>query len=149
MEVILTKAVDNLGAPDDLVKVKPGYARNFLIPQGFAVVANESNRKILAEKEKQLARKQEQLLSQINEIKEKLSALTLKIGAKVGTTEKIFGSVSAHHIAQAIKDQAGYTIDRRSIEIVDGEVKTLGEYTAEIKLAPEHQMEVKFEVVAE
>jgi large subunit ribosomal protein L9 len=149
MEVILIKEVENLGHPDDLVTVKPGYARNYLIPQGMAVVANDSNRKILAEKEKQLQRKQEQLLSKINEIQDKLGNMVLRIGAKVGTTEKIFGSVSPHHISQAIKDQAGYDIDRRSIEIAEGEVKTLGTYTANIKLHPEHSVSLSFEVVAE
>lgn len=149
MEIILIKEVENLGQPDDLVTVKPGYARNYLIPQGMAVVANESNRKILAEKERQIERKQKQLLSKINEIQEKLESMVLRIGAKVGTTEKIFGSVSNHHVSQAIKEQAGYDIDRRSIEILDGEVKTLGTYAAEIKLHPEHIVKVSFEVVAE
>lgn len=149
MDVILIKEVENLGHPDDLVSVKPGYARNYLIPQGFAVVANESNRKSHAEREKQLQRKQEQLLSQINVIQDKLSNMTLRIGAKVGTTDKIFGSVSTHHLSQAIKDQAGYDISRRSIEIEEGEVKTLGTYTANIKLHPEHSVSLSFEVVAE
>lgn len=149
MQVILTKNVDNLGYTDDLVTVKPGYARNYLIPQGMAIVANDTNKRILAAKDRQREKKVAAMLEQIKQIKEQLEAKTIKVGAKVGTTEKIFGSVTTHHLSEAIKEQTGVDVDRRKIEIVEGDVKTLGTYTAAIDLHKDHPINVSFEVVAE
>ncbi|MBS1618089.1 MAG: 50S ribosomal protein L9 [Bacteroidetes bacterium] len=149
MEIILKKDVEKLGYADDLVTVKPGYALNYLIPQGKAVVASDSNRRILAEVMKQKEKKEARLVASINDIKARLEGTKLTIGAKVGTTDKIFGSVTAYHVAEAVKKAADIEVDRRKITIVEGEVKTLGTYTAEIGLGKEHKVTVTFEVVAE
>lgn len=149
MEIILKKDVEKLGYADDLVTVKPGYALNYLIPQGKAVVASDSNRRILAEVMKQKEKKEARLVASINDIKARLEGTKLTIGAKVGTTDKIFGSVTAYHVAEAVKKAADIEVDRRKITIVEGEVKTLGTYTAEIGLGKEHKVTVSFEVVAE
>lgn len=149
MELILIKNVEKLGYTDDIVNVKPGYALNYLIPQGLAVAKNTSNLAALAGRNKAREKREAQLLVQINEISSRLQAATLKIGAKVGTTGKIFGSVSAYHVAEAIKNQAAVEVDRRKINIVEGEVKALGNYTAEVGLGSSHKVTVAFEVVAE
>ena len=149
MEVILTQDIANLGYKDDIVTVKNGYGRNYLIPQGFAILATASNRKIVAENKKQKSYKEEKIRSEAITIAKTLETLTLKIGAKAGTSGKIFGSVNAIQIAQALKDQFDFDFDRKNIE-VDGEsIKELGEYTAKVKLHKEISAEVKFEVFAE
>ncbi|NNC96426.1 MAG: 50S ribosomal protein L9 [Chitinophagales bacterium] len=149
MEVILIQDVETLGYKNDLVSVKSGYARNYLIPKGYAKVANSSNMKVLDEIRKQEGRKEEQLLNRIADIKKDLAKAEIKIGAKTGTTEKIFGSVTTHHIAEAIKEKTGIAINRRKIVIVEGEVKSIGNYKAKIDLHPDHDIEVDFEVVPE
>ena len=149
MEVILLKNVEKLGYADDIVKVRPGYALNYLIPQGFAVIRNASSEALLAGRVKGLEKREAKLLSQINEISARLQANPIKIGAKVGTTGKIFGSVSSYHIAEAIKNQCAVVVDRRKISIVEGEVKQLGNYNAEVGLGASHKVNVAFEVVAE
>ncbi len=148
MEVILIQDVDNLGGTNELVKVKNGYARNYLIPQGFAVEASPSNRKQLEERLKQAKKKEEKMLAEINSVVSKLQESPLKVGAKTGTSGKIFGSVTPLQISRAIKDQKGYTIDRRKISIND-EVKELGTYKASIDFGNGQTAEVDFEVVAE
>src|ERR1700748_2260380 len=117
MEVILIQDVDNLGAKHEVVKVKNGYARNFLIPRGLAVEASPSNRKQLAEKLKQVKKKEEKMLAEINNVIAKLNESPVKVGAKTGTSGKIFGSVTSLQVGRAIKDQKGYEIDRRKIHI--------------------------------
>ena len=149
MEIILKKDVEKLGFADDMVTVKAGFALNYLIPQGMAVIANGTNRAILAEVIKQKDKKEAKLVARINEIKVRLEAAKLTIGAKVGTTDKIFGSVTAYHVAEAIKKAVDIEVDRRKINIVEGEVKTLGTYTAEVGLGKEHKVTVTFEVVSE
>ncbi|MFN8310985.1 MAG: 50S ribosomal protein L9 [Chitinophagales bacterium] len=149
MEIILKKDVEKLGYADDLVKVKPGYALNYLIPQGFAVLANDTNRKLLSGVMRGKEKREEKLVAQLNDIKKRLSETKLTIGAKVGTTDKIFGSVTAHHVAEAIRKVADIEVDRRKIHIVEGEVKTVGNYTAEIGLGRDQKITVGFEVVAE
>ena len=148
MEVILIQDVDNLGGTNELVKVKNGYARNYLIPQGFAVEASPSNRKQLEERLKQAKKKEEKMLAEINSVVSKLQESPLKVGAKTGTSGKIFGGVTPLQISRAIKDQKGYTIDRRKISIND-EVKELGTYKASIDFGNGQTAEVDFEVVAE
>ena len=113
MQVILIKDVDNLGAAHELVEVKPGYARNFLIPQKYAIEASGSNRKILEERRKQLEKREQKLLAEIAKVRQVLSESPVKVGAKVGVSGKIFGSVTAIQIARAIREQKGYEIDRR------------------------------------
>lgn len=148
MEIILIKDVDNLGGRNELVKVKNGYARNFLIPQGFAVEANPSNRKQLGEKLKVAAKKEAAMLAQINSVVAKLQEGPVRVGAKTGTSGKIFGSVTPLQISRAIRDQKGYEIDRKKISITD-EVKELGTYKAAIDFGNGQSATVEFEVVAE
>lgn len=148
MQVILIQDVDNLGQSNELVNVKNGYARNYLIPQKFAVEANPSNLKQLQEKLKVKAKKEAAMLAEIKSVINVLSQSPLKIGAKTGTSGKIFGSVTALQIARAIRDQKGYEIDRKRISIVD-EVKELGTYKASIDFGNSNTTEVEFEVVGE
>jgi large subunit ribosomal protein L9 len=148
MQVILIKDVNNLGGAHELVNVRDGYGRNYLIPHKFAVEASQSNLKQLEERKKQLAKKEEKLLAEINSVISVLQASPLKIGAKTGTSGKIFGSVTSVQIARAIREQRGYEIDRRKITIID-EVKELGSYKAKIDFGNGHETEVEFEVVAE
>ncbi|MDQ6812259.1 MAG: 50S ribosomal protein L9 [Bacteroidota bacterium] len=148
MQVILIQDVDNLGGTNELVSVKNGYARNFLIPQKKAVEANSSNLKQMQEKQKQLAKKEAKLLSEINSVIAVLKESPLKIGAKTGTSGKIFGSVTSLQISRAIRDQKGYEIDRKRISITD-EVKELGTYKANIDFGNGNSTDVEFEVVAE
>lgn len=149
MEVVLLQDIDNLGVKNDLVTVKPGYGRNYLIPQGMAVVANKANRKWREELVKQTERKEEKMLAGIQATVDKLTSATLKVGAKVGTSGKIFGSVTPMQIADSIKKQLGAEVDRKKIELNE-EVKTLGTYTATVKLHKSiDDVEVKFEVVEE
>ncbi len=148
MQVILIQDVDNLGGRNELVTVKNGYARNYLIPKKFAVEANPSNVKQLEERLKVQAKKEAAMLAQINKVVEVLKASPVKIGAKTGTSGKIFGSVTSLQIARAIRDQKGYEIDRKRIHIVD-EVKELGTYKATIDFGNGNNTEIEFEVVGE
>ena len=149
MELILIKDVEKLGFADDVVKVRPGFGLNYLIPQGLAVVKNAGSMAMLAQRAKGVEKREAKLLSQFNEISARLQSAPVKIGAKVGTTGKIFGRVSAYHIAEAIKNQLQVEVDRRKIVITEGEVKALGTYTAEVGLGSSHKVTVTFEVVAE
>jgi large subunit ribosomal protein L9 len=148
MDIILIQDVDNLGAANEVVKVRNGYARNFLIPRKFAVEASPSNMKQLEEKRKQIEKKEKKMLSAINEVIAKLKEGALKIGAKSGTSGKIFGSVTSLQLARAIREQKGYEIDRKKISIPD-EVKELGAYKATIDFGNGHSTELEFEVVSE
>jgi large subunit ribosomal protein L9 len=149
MNVILLKNVEKLGYADDVVNVKNGFALNYLIPQGYAVVKSETNLKELNNRLKVREKKEAKLLERLQEITARLQESTLKIGAKVGSTDKIFGSVTTYHVAEAIRTAASVEVDRRKITIVEGEVKVLGNYTAEVTIGKDHKVTVKFEVVAE
>jgi large subunit ribosomal protein L9 len=148
MDIILIKDVDNLGGANEIVKVRNGYARNFLIPQKFAVEANPSNLKQLEEKRKQLKKKEDKMLAEVNLVIAKLKDGALKLGAKTGTSGKIFGSITSLQLSRAIREQKGYEIDRRRISIAD-DVKELGAYKAVIDFGNGQSTEVEFEVVAE
>ena len=148
MQVILIQDVNNLGGANELVNVKNGYARNYLIPSKLAIEASPSNRKQLEEKQKQLTKKEDKLLAELNSVISVLQSSPLKIGAKTGTTNKIFGRVTSVQIARAIRDQKGYDIDRRRITIVD-DVKELGSYKAKIDFGKGQEIDVDFEVTAE
>ncbi|HMU25213.1 MAG: 50S ribosomal protein L9 [Bacteroidetes bacterium] len=148
MQVILIQDVNNLGSANELVTVKNGYGRNYLIPQKFAVEANPSNLKQLEERMKQQAKKEAKLLAEINSVIKVLQDGPLKIGAKTGTSGKIFGSVTSVQIARAIREQKGYEIDRRRIHIID-EIKELGTYAAKIDFGNGNESQVALEVVAE
>lgn len=148
MEVILKQDVDKLGYKDELVVVKPGYARNYLIPQGIAVQATPSMKKMHEETIRQRAHKQAKVLEQAQAVADKLNALTLKIGAKAGENGKIFGSVNSIQIAEALQ-AAGHNIERKQIALADDAIKELGEYEAQIRIHKEVSASVKFEVVGE
>ncbi len=148
MDVILIQDVDNLGGKNELVKVKNGYARNYLIPQKFAIEASPSNLKQLAEKVKVQSKKEAALLSQINSVIAVLKESPLNVGAKTGTSGKIFGSVTSLQLARAIRDQKGYEIDRKRISLI-GDVKELGTYKASIDFSNGNIVEIDFEVVGE
>ena len=148
MQVILIKDVNNLGGANELVTVKNGYGRNYLIPQKYAVEASPSNLKQLDEKMKQLAKKEAKLLAEVNSVIAVLKDGALKIGAKTGTSGKIFGSVTSVQVARAIREQKGYEIDRRRITIVD-EIKELGNYKANVDFGNGNATEVELEITAE
>ncbi len=149
MEIILKQDVPNLGFKDDIVVVKDGYATNYLIPKGLAILAISSEKKKLAETIKQRAYKEEKVKKEAEKLADKLRDIEVKIGAKTGTSGKIFGSVNALQIAEAIKNQFDIELDRKKI-VVDGDsIKELGNYKAKINLHKEVRFEVKFEVVSE
>ena len=148
MEVILIKDVDNLGGVNEVVKVKNGYARNYLLPRQLAVENNPSNKKQLEERLKQVNKKEDKMLAEINNVVAKLKEAPVKVGAKTGTSGKIFGSVTALQLSRAIREQKGYDIDRRKIHIVD-DVKELGTYKANIEFGNGQSTELEFEVVGE
>jgi len=147
MEVILIKDVDNLGAAHELVAVRPGYARNYLIPQKFAIEASASNRKVLEERQKMLQKREEKLIAQIADVSKVLKESPVTVGAKIGTSGKIFGSVTPIQLARAIREQKGYEIDRRKISILE-EVKEVGVFKAQIDFGNDKLVEMEFEVVA-
>lgn len=147
MEIILLQDVQNLGYKDDVVKVKNGYGRNYLIPQGMAVLATPSAKKQLEENLKQRAHKLAKIKADAEELAAKLNGVSLTIGAKTSATGTIFGSVNNIQIAEALAKK-GFEIDRKIIVINDA-VKELGSYKATIKLHKEVSAEINFEVVAE
>lgn len=148
MEIILIQDVDNLGAKNEVVSVKSGYARNFLLPRKLAVESIPSNKKQLEERLKQAKKREDAMLAAINDVISKLNESPLKIGAKTGTSGKIFGSVTNLQISRAIREQKGYEIDRKKISIVE-EVKELGTHKATIDFGNGHSTELSFEVIAE
>ncbi|NIK72807.1 large subunit ribosomal protein L9 [Thermonema lapsum] len=147
MEIILKEDIAGLGYKNDVVKVKDGYARNYLIPKGYAVIANKSNLRQLQEQLKQAAHKAEKIKADAQAIADKIGNLVLEIKAKAGESGRLFGSVTTGHIAEALKEK-GFDIDRKKILIV-GEAKALGEYKAIIDLHREVKHEITFKVVAE
>lgn len=149
MEIILIEDIKELGYKNDVIKVKDGYARNFLIPKRLAIMATESNKKVVAENQKQRVFKENRIKIEASELADKLKNITVQIGAKVGTSGKIFGSINAIQISEAIKKQFNYDIDRKKIS-VDGEnIKEVGNYSAQINLHKEVSITVNFEVIAE
>jgi large subunit ribosomal protein L9 len=148
MEIILIQDVDNLGGKNELVKVRNGYARNFLIPQGLAVEANPSNKKQLDERLKVSKKKEAAMLAQINSVIDTLKEGPVRVGAKTGTSGKIFGSITSLQVSRAIRDQKGYEIDRKRISLND-DVKELGTYKATIDFGNGQTAEIDLEVVAE
>jgi large subunit ribosomal protein L9 len=148
MEIILKQDVENLGHKFDIVTVKAGYARNYLIPQGFAVAATKSARKVAEEVIRQQAHKAAKAMEQAEGLVEALSKLKLTIGAKAGENGKIFGSVNAIQLAESIQ-KAGYDIERKQINLTDDHIKTLGTYTAEVKVYKGVKATVSFDVVAD
>ena len=147
MEVILKQDVKNLGDKDDVVNVKPGYGRNYLLPKGYAILATVSARKVLAENLRQAQFKQEKIRKDADDIAARLEGVTLHIGAKAGETGKIFGAINTIQVADALKKE-GFDVDRRRITF-DQEPKFVGDYTAIVNLHKEVKVQVPFSVVAE
>ncbi len=145
MELILKQDVENLGFKDDIVTVKNGYGRNFLIPQGLAILATSSARKVLAENLKQRAFKEQKLIEDAQKRAKELAKLELKIEAKAGTGNKLFGSVGTIDIENALS-KAGQSVERKAIKLSGGSVKTLGNHTASVRLHREVFVDVAFEV---
>jgi large subunit ribosomal protein L9 len=148
MQVILIQDVDNLGARHELVNVKNGYARNYLIPRKLAVEANPSNLKQHEEKLKVIAKKEAAMLAELNKVIDILKSSPVKVTAKTGTSGKIFGSVTSLQIARAIRDQRGYEIDRKRITVSE-DVKELGTHKVSIDFGNSNVIEIDFEVVGE
>jgi len=148
MEIILLQDIVNLGYKDDIVQVKNGYARNFLFPKKMAVVANSSNKKSMEEKKRQQQAKYDLMISGLKETAQKISDATIKIGAKTGTSGKIFGSVTTIQLAEAIHEATGVQIDRKRIKILD-DIKALGTFKAGIELHRDVSCEIEFEVIGE
>lgn len=148
MEVILKQDVPNLGQKDDIVKVKEGYANNFLIPQGLASFASVSAKKVHAENLRQRAHKEEKIKNDALELAKKLEGMSLTISTKTSTTGKIYGSINTVQVAEAIEAK-GIAIDRKQITLTDDQIKEVGHYTATIKLHREVKVEIKLEVISE
>ena len=147
MELILQQDVDNLGFKDEIVVVKPGYGRNFLIPKGMAVLATPSAKKVLAENLKQRAVKEAKIKTEATKVAEGINSLELKITAKAGEKGKLFGSITNIQLAEAIT-KAGFNVEKKNIKIM-GSVKTTGKYDATIRLHREVDTKITFEVVSE
>lgn len=148
MEVILKRDLDRLGSANEIVTVKNGYGRNYLIPRGLAVLATESAKKVHAENERQQAHKAAKIKEDAQAAADKLSAIKPSLGAKVGENGKIFGSVNTIQLSEALAKE-GFDIDRRNITIVDEPIKEVGTYKATVKMHKEVDAEIEFEVVAE
>jgi large subunit ribosomal protein L9 len=148
MEIILLKDIGTLGERHEIVNVKPGYARNYLIPGKMALTANATNLAKLEKLREDAAANEADRVSEYKELATKLQDQILKIGAKAGTTGKIFGSVTSVQLMQALKDQMGIEVVRKKIEMAE-EVKTIGSYEAVINFHPDVQTTIKFEVVEE
>lgn len=148
MEIILKEDVEGLGYKGDLLDVKPGYGRNYLIPRGIAVLATSSQKKMWEENKRQSQHKEEKLLKEAENMRDAISKLDIKVGAKVSETGKIFGSITTLQIAESLAGM-GLRVDRKSIELKDENIKQAGKYKADIKLHKDISLSVEFEVVGE
>ncbi|MEQ8219607.1 MAG: 50S ribosomal protein L9 [Arenibacter sp.] len=148
MELILKEDVQNLGFKDDLVNVKNGFGRNYLIPRGLASLATPSAKKVLAENLKQRAHKEKKIVDAANKTAEAIKQLEIKISAKAGAGDKLFGSITNMDLADAL-EKAGHALDRRYIAIQGGAVKRTGPYNAQIRLHRDVVIDFPFEVIAE
>ncbi len=149
MEIILKQDVTGLGYKNDLLTVKDGYARNYLIPKGMAVIATQSDKKQLEELKKQQSFKEEKIKNEAETVAKALEGLELKVGVKAGTTGKIFGSVNNIVVANAIQEQKNIEIDRKSVILDDDHIKEVGKYKAKIRLHKEVEVDIDLDVVAE
>ena len=148
MEVILKQDIQSIGHKNDIVTVKNGYGRNYLIPKGLATLATPSAKKMHEENLRQRAHKEEKIKNEAQELAKKIEKVSLSIGAKTSSTGKIFGSVNTIQIAEALKEK-GYEIERKNISIPEDQIKEVGKYKATIKLHKEVKTEIEFEIVAE
>jgi large subunit ribosomal protein L9 len=149
MDIILLDDIEKVGDKHEIVSVKPGYARNFLIPKGMAIVANDTNRAKLDEIKQKEAEELAARKAEFEAIAEQLKGEVMQIGAKAGTSGKIFGSVTNVQIATALKEKYDIDVDRRKVKMPEEDIKTLGTYTAVLNLHPEVDIKVNFEVVEE
>lgn len=145
MDVLLKKKVESLGDENEIVSVKNGYGRNYLIPNGIAILATESIKKIHAENQKQRAHKEVKIKEEAEKIAKSIKSATIKVAAKVGEKGKIFGSITNIQLADALKD-AGFDVDRKNINILEKNIKTIGKYNAEVKIHKEITVSIEFEV---
>ena len=148
MEIILKQDMPNLGHKDDILSVKNGYARNYLIPKGFAINATKTNLKVHQENLRQRAHKEEQLKDAALEQAEKMKDITITIGAKTSTKGKIFGSVNTIQLAEELS-KSGFEVDRKDISIKNDLIKEVGSYSATVKLHREVKVEIPFEIISE
>jgi len=148
MEIILKKDVENLGFTDDIVTVKNGYGRNFLIPQGLAVLATTSAKKVLAETLKQRAFKEEKLIKDATVIADAIKELEIKIAAKTADSSKLFGSINNADVGEALAT-AGYVVDKKFIKVEGGNIKRIGKYNATIRLHRSVVIELPIDIIAE
>ena len=148
MEIILKQDVNKLGQKDDIVHVKDGYGRNFLIPRGYAIAATPSAKKMHTENLRQRAHKEEKIKIAAQEMAEKMAGVKLVIGAKTSSSGKIFGSVNTIQIAESLKEN-GFELDRRSITLPEDQIKEIGNYKAIVKLHRDVKVEIEFEIVGE
>jgi len=148
MELILKQDVENLGFKDDIVTVKNGYGRNFLIPRGYAIMATASAKKVLAETLKQRAFKEQKVVEEANKMAEAIKELEIKIASKAGTGDKLFGSVTNMDLANALQNE-GHSVEKKYINVLGGTIKRLGQYEAVIRLHRDVTVDIAFEVIAE
>jgi large subunit ribosomal protein L9 len=148
MEIILLQDVPKLGHKDDLVKVKDGFGRNYLIPQGLAIAATGSAKKVHTENLRQRAHKEEKIKIKAKEMADKLADVKIVIGAKTSSSGKIFGSVNTIQIAEALKER-GFDVDRKNISLPEDQIKEVGSYKAIIRLHREVKVEINFDIIAE
>ncbi len=148
MEIILKQDVTNIGHKDDIINVKNGYARNYLIPKGMAITATPSAKKMHAETMRQRVHKEEKLREEAHVFAKQLEGISLEIGAKTSTKGKIFGSVNTIQIAEALTEK-GFNIDRKNISIKEDLIKEVGKYTATVRLHRDVKVEIPFEIKAE
>lgn len=149
MDIILKKDVEFVGYKNDLVTVKDGYARNYLIPNKLAVLATDSAKKVREEDLRQRAHREAKLIEEATKLLAKIQEADIKVGAKAGEGDKIFGSVNSIQVADAIKTATGVEVDRKKVGLKESTVKSLGKYNASIRLHKEVEGEFEFEVVAE
>ena len=148
MELILKQDVDNLGFKDDIVAVKNGYGRNYLIPQGLAIMATPSAKKVLAENLKQRAFKEQKIVDEAKKTAEGIKKLEIKIAAKAGSGDKLFGSVNNSNIAEVFEKE-GFSIERKFISVTGGSIKRTGKYEATVRLHRDVIVQIPFEIIPE
>ncbi|MCQ2237587.1 MAG: 50S ribosomal protein L9 [Bacteroidales bacterium] len=149
MEIILKQDVQNLGYKDDVVKVKDGYANNYLIPQGMAIIATPTNKKIHAENLRQQAQKEEKIRKDAETLKAALDGKSVRIATKVGEQGQLFGAVNNIQVADALKEQHNYDVDRKKIVVDGSKIKEVGNYTAMVNIHKDIKAEINLEIVAE
>ena len=149
MEIILLQDVANLGYKDDIVKVKNGYANNYLLPNRMAIIATPSNRKVLAENLRQRAHKEEKLRKEAETLMAAVNEKTVRLTAKVGENGHLFGSITSDQIAEALKEQHNYDVDRKKIVVDGAKMKEIGTFPAQINIYKEIKAQINVEIVAE